>query len=166
METNFRNYNKISQYYLFICIFDRINTASMSKRDSLKKKKNLTDPKLLSSSVYIYIYIFEWADEMGLSGSKCKRPAVLQKNPSGPTNSLVSSIFVYLNPFQQWLYDFEIHLFTLRTTEGLICNYYRKLKCSLLLQKGKPCIKSLGMKTFEQNEDEYIFLVLPKYHIF
>ncbi len=34
-----------------------------------------------------------------------------------------SSIFVYLNPFQQWLYDFEIHLFTPGTTEGLICNY-------------------------------------------
>ncbi len=32
-----------------------------------------------------------------------------------------SSIFVYLNPFQQWLNDFEIHLFTLRTTEGLPC---------------------------------------------
>ncbi len=35
-----------------------------------------------------------------------------------------------------------------------------------MLQKKKPCIKSRGVKTFEQNEDEYIFLVLPKYHIF
>ncbi len=26
--------------------------------------------------------------------------------------------FAYLNPFQQWLYDFENHLFTLRTIEG------------------------------------------------
>ncbi len=41
------------------------------------------------------------------------------------------SIFVHLNPFQQWLYDFEIHIFTLRTTEGLICNYYRRFKRSL-----------------------------------
>ncbi len=32
----------------------------------------------------------------------------------------------YLNPFQQWLYDFEIHLFTLRTIEGLIHNYYKR----------------------------------------
>ncbi len=55
-----------------------------------------------------------------------------------------SSIFVYLNPFQQWLYDFEIHLFTLRTTEGLICNYYRRFKRSLMLQKEKPCIKRGG----------------------
>jgi len=37
------------------------------------------------------------------------------------------SIFVYLNPFQQLLYDFEIHLFTPRTTEGL--------KRSLMLKK-------------------------------
>ncbi len=55
-----------------------------------------------------------------------------------------SSIFVYLNPFQQWLYDFEIHFFTQRTTEGLICNYYRRLKCSLMMQKEKTCIKNLS----------------------
>ncbi len=30
----------------------------------------------------------------------------------------------------------------------------------------KTCIKSQGVKTFEQNEDVYIFLVLPKYPIF
>ncbi len=34
-----------------------------------------------------------------------------------------------------------------------------------MLQKEKPCIKSHDMTTFEQNEDVYIFLVLPKYHI-
>ncbi len=94
-----------------------------------------------------------------------KLPAVLQTNPSAPTDSLVI-IFVNVNPFQQWLYDFEIHLFTPRTTEGLICNYYRRFKCSLMLQKEKPCIKSRGVKTFELNEDVYIFLVLSKYHIF
>ncbi len=70
---------------------------------------------------------------------------------------------MYLNPFQQWLYDFEIHLFTPRITDGLICNFYRRFKCSLMLQKEKPCIKSQGVKTFEQNEDVYIFLVL---HVF
>ncbi len=53
-----------------------------------------------------------------------------------------SSIFVYLNPFQHWLYDFEIHLFTPRTTEGLICSYYRRFKHSPMPQKEKPCIKS------------------------
>ncbi len=45
-----------------------------------------------------------------------------------------SSIFVYLNPFQQWLSDFEIHLLTQRT-EALICNYYRRFKCSLMNTK-------------------------------
>ncbi len=35
-----------------------------------------------------------------------------------------------------------------------------------MLQKKKPRIKSRGVKTFEQNEDVYIFLVLSKYHIF
>ncbi len=61
-------------------------------------------------------------------------PAVPQKNPSVTTNSLVLQHFVNLNPFQKWLYVFEIHLFTLRTTEGLICNYYRMFKRSLMLQ--------------------------------
>ncbi len=51
-----------------------------------------------------------------------------------------SCIFVYMKPFQQWLYASEIHLFTPRTTEGLICNYYIRLKHSLMLQKEKPCI--------------------------
>ncbi len=57
------------------------------------------------------------------------------------------AFFVYLNPFQHWLYDFEIHLFTARTTEGLIWNYYRRFKCSLMLQKKKRFIKSQGVKT-------------------
>ncbi len=52
-------------------------------------------------------------------------------------------IFVYLNPFQQWLYDFEIHLFTPRTTDGLICNYYMRFKHSLMLQKKKRSMKRI-----------------------
>ncbi len=35
-----------------------------------------------------------------------------------------------------------------------------------MLQKEKQCIKSLEVKTFEWNEDVYIFIILPKYHIF
>ncbi len=34
-----------------------------------------------------------------------------------------------------------------------------------MLQKEKPYIKSRGVKTFEQNGDVYIFLILPKYQI-
>ncbi len=70
-----------------------------------------------------------------------KLSAVLQKILQLPLILWFSSIFVYLNPFQQWLYDFEIHLFTLRTTEGLYYNYYRRFKRSLMLQKENPCIK-------------------------
>ncbi len=43
--------------------------------------------------------------------------------------------------------------FTLRTTEGLICNYSTRFKRSRMLQKKKRCIKSF-------------FLIFPKYHIF
>ncbi len=82
-----------------------------------------------------------------------------------PQNLCFSSIFCVFEPFPT-MTDFEIHFFTPRTTEGLICNYYRRFKCSLMLQKEKPCIKSQGLKTFEQNEGVYIFLVLLKYHIF
>ncbi len=34
-----------------------------------------------------------------------------------------------------------------------------------VLKDIKYTVKS-GVKTFEQNEDVYIFLVLPKYHVF
>ncbi len=34
-----------------------------------------------------------------------------------------------------------------------------------MLQTEKSCIKSQGVNTFEQNEDVYIVLVLPEYHI-
>ncbi len=59
------------------------------------------------------------------------------------------SIFCAFEPFptmtfQQWL----IHIFTLRITEGLICIYYRRLKCSLMLQKETQCSKSRGGENF------------------
>ncbi len=80
------------------------------------------------------------------------------------------SIFMYLNPFQRWLYDFEMNLFTPRTTEGLIHNYYRRFKHSLMLQKEKPCIKSGAWKLLNIMEmciffsfclNIYFHLVLP-----
>ncbi len=52
----------------------------------------------------------------------------------------------YLIPFQKWLYDFEIHIFTPRTTEGLIHNYYKRWKHLLMLKKATQCIKSQGCK--------------------
>ncbi len=76
----------------------------------------------------------------------------------------VIQALVDLNHFQQWLYDFEIHLFTQRTTEGVICNYYRMFKRSLMLQKKKQCIK--GGENFWTEWRCVIFFILPKYHIF
>ncbi len=45
--------------------------------------------------------------------------AVLQKKTSSCTFFGFPAFSAYLNPFQQWLYDFETHLFTLRAIEGL-----------------------------------------------
>ncbi len=81
-------------------------------------------------------------------------PEILQ----GPQILWSCSIFVYLNPFQQWLYDFEVYLFTPKTTEGLLCNYYRRFKHSLMLQKEKPFIKSRAWKLVNRIEMCTFFL--------
>ncbi len=49
---------------------------------------------------------------------------------------------------------------------GTHLQLFQKIQTLTDALKEKPCIKSWGVKTFEQNEDVYIFLVLPKYHIF
>ncbi len=98
-----------------------------------------------------------------------KLSAVLQKNPSAPTNYLVFQhccVFESFPTMTVCMILISIFLFTPRTTEGLICIYYRRLKCSLMLQKKKTCIKSQGVENFEQNEDVYICLVLPKCQFF
>ncbi len=86
--------------------------------------------------------------------------AVLQeKSPS----SLVFQHFCVFEPFPTmtvWFWDASFR------TERLIRSYYRRFKHSLMLQKEKPCIKSRGVNTFEHNEDECIFLVLPKLSYF
>ncbi len=86
--------------------------------------------------------------------------------PTNRTNSLVSQHFCVFEPFPTmtvWFWDPSSHT---EANEGLICSYYWRFKHSLMLQKEKTCIKSQGVKTFEQNEDVCIFLVLPTYHIF
>ncbi len=88
-----------------------------------------------------------------------KLSAVLQKNPSGSLQILwFSSIFVYLNPFQQLLYDFDIHIFTPRTTEGLICNYSRRFKHSLMLQKKKHALRDRAWKLLNRMKMCIFFL--------
>ncbi len=59
----------------------------------------------------------------------------------------------YVNSFQQWLYDFEIHLFHRRTTEGMIHNYYKRWKYLLMLEKATQGIKSQRVYTFELDDD-------------
>ncbi len=76
------------------------------------------------------------------------------------------SIFVYSNPFQQWLYNFEIHLFTLRTTEGLICNYYRRFKHSLMLEKEKHALRAGGNLKIRVHLTYFVFCETCKYSIF
>ncbi len=64
----------------------------------------------------------------------------------------------YLNPFQQWLYDFEIHLFTLRTTEGLKNNNWKRFKHST----PHTVLKNKGSQTFERgyfNNFSYLFVL-------
>ncbi len=47
---------KISQYYSFY----QMNTALMSRRVSLKNIENITDPKLLISSVYCVMWVYKY----------------------------------------------------------------------------------------------------------
>ncbi len=66
---------------------------------------------------------------------------------NGGKNKSVAFIFLFSIYIYIYIYIYYIYTHT--------------FKHSLMLQKEKPCIKSRGVKTFEQNEDEYIFLVLP-----
>ncbi len=70
-----------------------------------------------TTNIYIYIYIYIYKPFFGF-----------------PTSS------AYLNTFQKWLYDFEIHLFTPRATEGLIHNYYKRMETFTDAQEGNTII--------------------------
>ncbi len=76
----------------------------------------------------------------------------------------------YLNPFHHWLYDFEIHLLTLRTIEGLMHNYYKRWKHVLMLKKATQCIKRPGgggggvMKLDDQGK-LYLLCLLEKRYL-
>ncbi len=62
-----------------------------------------------------------------------------------------SSIFVYLNPFQQWLYDFEIHLFHTEDNWGTHMQLLQKVQtltdwCS---RRKKHTLRAGEWKLFE-----------------
>ncbi len=70
-----------------------------------------------------------------------------------------SSIFVYLNPFQQWLYDFEIYLFTLRDSYATITE---DLNAHWSSRRKKHALRAGAWKLLNRIK----MCVLPKYHIF
>ncbi len=80
-----------------------------------------------------------------------------------------SSIFVYLSPSQQWLYDFEMHRFTPRTTEGLITTITEDSNthwCSRRetmndWEEGQPCIcvSELDLVRWSSLEREEFYLL-------
>ncbi len=63
--------------------------------------------------------------------------------------------FCVFEPFPTmtvWFWDPSFH------TEGLICNYYRRFKRSLMLQKEKTCIISRGWKLLNRMKMCTVFL--------
>ncbi len=66
---------------------------------------------------------------------------------------------MYLNPSRQWLHNFEFHLFTLRTTKALTCNYCRRFKRSLMPQKEKNyALRAGGQKHLNKMKNCKFFL--------
>ncbi len=116
-----------------------------------------------TSPWFLCLFLPEWSTAVFLFSDvnaslswTVKLSAVLQKNPSGFTNSLV---------FQHLLTLFNDDCMILRSIFSHEDNWGTRMQHSLMLQKEKPWIKSQGVKTCEQNEDMYIFLILPKYPI-
>ncbi len=92
--------------------------------------------------------------------------AVLQKNPSGPTNSLVFQHFCEFEPFTTmtvWFWDPSFHT---EDNWGTHVQLLQKVQTLTDAPEGKTMHQEPGVKTFEQNGDVYIFLSFPKYHIY
>ncbi len=91
-------------------------------------------------------------------------PNVVEKNPPGPSNYFVFQHLLNIWTLSSSDYDFEIHLFTLMTPEGLIQNFYKRFKHSLMLKKETRCIKSWGWKllAFEDQGKLYLCCLLRK----
>ncbi len=62
-----------------------------------------------------------------------------------------------------WFLDPSFHT---EDTWGTHLHLLQKIQTLTDAPEENQCIKSRGVKTFEQKEDVYIFLVLPKYNIF
>ncbi len=71
-----------------------------------------------------------------------KLPAVLREKSFSSHRFFGFTAFLCIWTLSNNDYDFEIHLFSPRTTEGLICNYYRRFKHSLMLKKKRKIYTS------------------------
>ncbi len=81
-------------------------------------------------------------------------------------NLQFSSIFCIFEPFPAvtvWFWDPSFHT---EDDWGTQTQLLKRFKHSLMLQKDTRSIKSRGVKTFEQDEDVHIFLILLKYLFF
>ncbi len=66
----------------------------------------------------LFLYFVIVVHESLVCPEQFKLPAVLQKKSSSScTFFAFPASSAYFEPFPKWLYDFEIHIFTLRTTE-------------------------------------------------
>ncbi|XP_053084032.1 xylose isomerase isoform X1 [Pangasianodon hypophthalmus] len=70
-----------------------------------------------------------------------------------------SSTFCIFDPFPAQLYDVEIHLFTLRTTEGLVHNYYKSEIQKEKLRMSLGCFTTLNILLGRTMEDWLRFSV-------
>ncbi len=137
--------------------------------------------KMTRSKVYIplipnTVLFPEWSTAVCLFSDCCSRvpcvswtvqlSAVLQKNPSAHTYSLVLQDFCVFEPFPTMTVRFLDPSFHTEDNWGTHLHLLQKIQTLTDAPEEKTCIKSRGVKTFEQNEDVYIFLVLPKYNIF
>ncbi len=101
--------------------------------------------------VFIFCDICSWVPCYFLSSSTASSS---EKSSSSRTFFGFPASSAYLIPFQKELYDFEIHIFTQRITEGLIHSYYKRWKHLLMLENATQCFKRRGMQTFEQDDDD------------
>ncbi len=100
-------------------------------------------------SCFIYLLFSDRCSWVPCLSWTVKLPAALQKNPSGPTNTLVLQHFCVIEPFPTmtvWFWDASFH------TEDNLCNYYRRFKCSLMLQKEIDALKAVGWKLLNRME--------------
>ncbi len=91
-----------------------------------------------------------------LSSSKVHACCSSEKSSSSCTFFAFPASSVYLNPFQHWLYDFEIHLLTLRTIEGITITKGENIYwCS---RRPHNALRDGGCKLFKLDDQGKLYL--------